>query len=127
MIPFLIAGLIGVVGTVAALANWDKFTSWLKDDFIPKIKKFWAEARKNIAHAGAMFAELVNEGGKWVTKYRHKMYWKEDNHWMEETTTRTVEDADSIPDYIKAKVNVRQKEIDVTREMEENEGLELDI
>ena len=127
MIPFLIAGLIGVVGTVAVLANWDKLTSWLRDDFIPKIKEFWAAARKNIAHAGAMFAELVNEAGKWVTKYRHKMYWKEDNHWIEQTTTRTVEDEDSIPDYIKAKVNVRQKEIDVTREMEENEGLELDI
>ena len=55
-------------------------------------------------------------------KIAHKLYYKEDEQWIEETTTRKIPESE-VPPFIRNKGI--KKETDITEEMEEELGLEI--
>lgn len=117
MLP-LLAGLAVLVGGVLIVAYWDDIVNWLKD-FIPKVVKFFRDLPKKIAHAAAIFVERVEKG---LAAIRHKLYYKEEGQWVEETTTRKVDESE-VPPHIRRKIS-RQEE-DVTEEFEMELQMEI--
>ena len=111
MIPWIVAGLIG---GVLLVAFWDEIVNWLKD-LIPKIQ----QAFQAIAHAAAAFIEKVE---KTLAAIRHKLYYKENGQWIEETTTRKIE-VSEVPERIRRKLGYGEEEI--TEEVEAELGMEL--
>lgn len=121
MIPWLLAGLL-IGGAAIIVANWDSIVGWL-NDFIPKLKKAWESVRANIPHGARIFGDLIVEGADRSAKIMHKLYYQEDGHWVEETTTRKVSE-DEVPFAIRNKMK-RRTESDITEEIEEELGLEV--
>ena len=117
MLPIL-AGLALLVGGALIVAYWDDIVDWLKD-FIPKVVQFFRDLPKKIAHAAAVFIERVEKG---LAAIRHKLYYKEEGQWVEETTTRQVKESE-VPDFIKNKI--RSQEEDITEEMEMELKMEI--
>lgn len=105
MIPVLVA--LGV-GLVAVVAFWDEIVNWL-EDFIPKVE----EVFRNIAHGAQVIGEKVRSA---YVAIKHKIYWQENNKWMEQTTTREVE-ASEVPPHIRNKVMQQNKAADLTGEL----------
>ena len=123
MLPWLIA--LGI-GTVLIVANWDKITGWLRD-FIPKLEAAWKELREYMPHGAKIFGDLIMEGGKRLSRIMHKLYYKDNGQWMEETTVRKV-DANDVPADIRAKIErmeARAQQADITEEIEEELQLEV--
>ena len=123
MLPWLIA--LGI-GTVLIVANWDKITGWLRD-FIPKLEAAWKELREYMPHGAKIFGDLIMEGGKRLSRIMHKLYYKDNGQWMEETTVRKV-DANDVPADIRAKIErmeARAQQADITEEIEEVLQLEV--
>ena len=104
MIPILIGAVIGAIGTIAILANWDELVSFFKD-LISEIKNAIKKAKEKAASAATMTARLLKNG-----------------RWMEETTTREIKE-DEIPDFIKRKV--AERETDITKEMSRELQMEI--
>jgi len=98
--PWIIA--LGL-GALFVAANWDKLVNWLKD-FTRKV----ANALRNLGHAAKIFAQKV---GNKVFQVLHRVFYKEDNQWYQETT-RTRVDESEVPEW--AKAGVAQSETDVT-------------
>ena len=120
MLPLLIgAGLL--IGGVLIVANWDSIVNWLKD-FVPKLKAAWEKVRIMVPHGARIYGDLVVEGADKLAKIMHKLYYKEDGQWVEETTTRKVSQ-DEVPPAILAKI--RMQESDITENMEAELGLEV--
>ncbi|KHM51456.1 hypothetical protein NZ47_10500 [Anaerovibrio lipolyticus] len=103
------------------VANWDKVVSSFKE-FIPKLKKAWAAARPLVPYAARMYGDIVVEGAERLGAIMHKLFYKEDGQWVEETTTRKVP-ASEVPADIRELIEVQ--EADITAKMEEK--LELQI
>ena len=123
MLPWLIA--LGI-GTVLIVANWDKITGWLRY-FIPKLEAAWKELREYMPHGAKIFGDLIMEGGKRLSRIMHKLYYKDNGQWMEETTVRKV-DANDVPADIRAKIErmeARAQQADITEEIEEELQLEV--
>lgn len=109
-IPWLIAGGIALFA-VAAL--WDEIVDWLKD--------MWQIVKRTfsrVIHATAAFVQKVKSA---ISKIMHRVYYKEDNHWIEETTTRQIPE-NELPDRIRRKL--RTSETEVTEDLEAM-GLEV--
>ena len=120
MIPLLI-GLGVLIGGALIVANWDEIVDWLHD-FIPKLKAAWEKVRDSIPHGARIFGDLVVEGAERLMKIAHKLYYKEDGQWIEQTTTRKIPESE-VPPFIRNKGI--KKETDITEEMEEELGLEI--
>lgn len=117
MLPVLaVAGL--VIGGVAVVAYWDEIVSWLKN-FVTQLKSAFQNFRQKVTHAAAMFVQKV-EGA--LAAIRHKLYYKEQGQWFEETTTRKIDES-QLPASIRNKVGYSENE--VTEEMEAELGLEI--
>lgn len=110
MIPFILGGLVGVIGTIFVLSHWDEIVDWLKD-FAVKIRK----ALVAIAHGVKVFAQALKDA---YVAFRHRLYYKQEGQWYEETTTRKIE-ASEVPADIMASVTKQEK--DMTRKFEELE------
>jgi len=125
MVPLLVlAGL--VIGGIAIAANWKAIVDWLKD-FIPKLRETWKKVRENVPYGAKIVGDLVVKGLDKLAKIMHKLYYQEDNHWVEETTTRILPESE-VPPEIVAKIESQKrqnKDGDITAEMEEELQLEV--
>ena len=120
MLPLLIgAGL--AIGSVVIAANWDSIVNWLKD-FVPKLRAAWNSVRENVPHGARIFGDIIVEGAERLSRIMHKLYYKENGQWIEETTTRKVSE-DEVPASIRNKIN--RKEADITEEIEKELKLEV--
>ena len=120
MLPLLIAAGLAIGGVVIA-ANWDSIVNWLKD-FVPKLRAAWNSVRENVPHGARIFGDIIVEGAERLARIIHKLYYKENGQWIEETTTRKVSE-DEVPASIRNKVN--RKEADITEEIEKELKLEV--
>lgn len=111
MIPLLI-GLGVLIGGVLVVAYWDEIIDWL-DDFIPKLKQAWKQVRPFVPAAAAIYGDLIIEGADTMVKIMHKLYYKENGEWMEQTTTRKV-NADNVPAHIRNKISYQEADITST-------------
>lgn len=120
MLPLLIgAGLL--LGGILIVANWEAIVDWL-NDFIPKLRKVWDSVKIFVPHAAAVFGDVVLDGAERMARIMHKLYYKENNEWIEETTTRKVDESE-VPEFIRNKI--KQQEADITSEIEEHLSLEV--
>ena len=94
--------------------------SWkaLKSFFRYLVKKLRIIMR-GIANAAVIVGEKIREG---VAQLKHKLFYKEDGKWIQETTGVEITE-EEVPPYIRAKI-IRQK-ADITREMELELGLSI--
>lgn len=121
MIPLLI-GLGALIGGVLLVTHWSEVVDWLQD-FLPKLKKIWDTYKSDLPHAAIMVGDMALEGGDLLTKIMHKLYYRDGEQWMEETTTRKIS-AEQVPEYIRKKLGMNN-ETDITEEIEENLKLEV--
>lgn len=120
-VPFLVwvlgTALAAVIGGVAVLEYWSQILDWLST-FITKLKNAFAAASRFIKHAAIVVAAKCKEI---YTKIMHKLYYKENGNWIEETTTRVISE-NEVPPQILAKLQNTNAENgvteDVTAEME---------
>jgi len=117
MLPFLV-GLGILIGGAIIVACWDDIVNWLKD-LIPKIAAAFRSAARKIAHAAAMFVQWAENK---LAAIRHKLYYKEQGEWIEETTTRKV-DPSEVPLAIRRKI--RAEETEATEEFERELQMEI--
>lgn len=118
MVPVLI-GLAALIGGVIIVAYWHEIMDWLSD-FIPKLKAFWKELREFLPHQARMFGDLIVEAGDVFVRIMHKLFYKKDNQWYQQTTTRKV-DENEVPADIRMKIEAAEeqnKQADVTPEIE---------
>ena len=120
MLPLLIAAGLAI-GGVVIVANWDSIANWLKD-FVPKLRAAWNSVRENVPHGARIFGDIIVEGAERLARIIHKLYYKENGQWIEETTTRKVSE-DEVPASIRNKIN--RKEADITEEIEKELKLEV--
>ena len=111
MIPVL---LLAVVGGFLAYQNWDEMVKWLQD-FLPKIN---SALEGVVKYSAKLFSSV--EGG--VLRLVHKLYYRENGKWIEQTTTREIDES-QVPEW--AKADLGEEEIDVTNRYEEK--LELKV
>ena len=125
--PLIFGILAGVaaaaIGTVAVLANWDEIVDWFKKEFLPTLEELWNKVKSDVIHAAKVFVDKVLEKGEWLVEFIHKLYYKEDNQWYEQTTTRKC-DEDKVPDWAKAKAKANT-EPDVTDRVEQELQVEI--
>ena len=120
MLPLLIAAGLAI-GGVVIVANWNSIVNWLKD-FVPKLRAAWNSVRENVPHGARIFGDIIVEGAERLARIIHKLYYKENGQWIEETTTRKVSE-DEVPASIRNKIN--RKEADITEEIEKELKLEV--
>ena len=120
MLPLLIAAGLAI-GSVVIAANWNSIVNWLKD-FVPKLRAAWNSVRENVPHGARIFGDIIVEGAERLARIIHKLYYKENGQWIEETTTRKVSE-DEVPASIRNKIN--RKEADITEEIEKELKLEV--
>ncbi len=96
--------------------HWDELKEFFYN-FLTALKKSIKEKMRGIANAAVIVGEKIREG---IVAIKHKLFYKEDDKWMEETTKREVNE-DEVPPHILAKIS--KQEADITKEME----LELSI
>ena len=116
MIPALLAAL--AIGGILVVAFWDEIVDWLKN-LVAGLRRMFSELKKKIAHAAGAFIERVERG---LAAIRHKLYYQEQGEWIEETTTRKIEESE-IPASIRRKI--RNHETEVTDEVEQELQLSL--
>ncbi len=116
MIPALLAAL--AVGGILVVAFWDDIVNWLKK-LVREIKAMFSRISKKIAHAVAGFIQRVENG---LAAIRHKLYYKEQGQWVEETTTRKIKESE-VPARIRRLISEQEEEI--TDELEDELQLSL--
>ena len=97
---------------------WNEIVDWLKK-LVNGIKSMFARAVKKIAHAAAGFIQRVENG---LAAIRHRLYYKEQGQWVEETTTRKIKESE-VPASIRRKIHAQEEEI--TDELEDELNLSL--
>lgn len=125
--PLIFGILAGVaaaaIGTVAVLANWDEIVDWFKKEFLPTLEKLWNDVKTEVIHAAKVFVDKVLEKGEWLVEFIHKLYYKEDNQWYEQTTKRACSE-DEVPSWVKEKAKTN-KQSDVTDRIEQELQVEI--
>ena len=113
MVPVLIAAAVAAAGGAAyyVYKHWDEVCAFFSG-FLTSLKKAIREKMKGIANAAVLVGELVGDA---IAEIKHKLFYKENGKWMEETTKRQV-DENEVPPYIRAKIAAQ--EADITKEME---------
>ena len=116
MIPAILAAL--AIGGILVVAFWDEIVDWLKK-LVNGLRNMFSTLKQKIAHAAGAFIERVE---KKLAAIRHKLYYQEQGEWVEETTTRKIEESE-IPESIRRKI--RNYETEVTDEVEQELQLSL--
>lgn len=111
-------GLGALIGGVLLVAFWDEIVDWLKK-LVSKLKEVFSSVKKKIAHAAGAFIQRVENG---LAAFRHKLYYKEEGQWVEETTTRKIKESE-VPASIRARISEQENE--VTDEVEAELQLSL--
>ncbi len=122
MIPLLIAAGL-VIGGIAIAMNWKDVVNWLKN-FIPKLRREWKKVRENVPFGARIVGDLIVKGLDKLAKIMHKLYYQEDNHWVEETTTQIIDESE-VPPEIVEKIKRENGETNITPEMEKELQLEV--
>lgn len=112
MISGLIIALGAVALTFAVVKNWKSILQWFKD-FVTALISLFSTVIKGVAHAAAAFIEVAIQG---FADLKHKLYYEEDDHYVEEIRVRQLSE-DQLPAWAKKKLN-RRSETDVTNEIE---------
>ena len=120
MIPVLVAAAVAAAGGAAyyVYKHWDEVKAFFSD-FITNLKASIQKAMRGIAHAAVIVGEKIKDG---IAQLKHKLFYKEEGKWMEETTKREVTE-DEVPPYIRAKI--AKQEADITQEMELELGMSI--
>lgn len=116
MILALLASL--AIGSIFVVAFWDEIVDCLKK-LVASLRRMFSELKKKIAHFAGAFIERIERG---LAAIRHKLYYKEEGEWIEETTTRKIKESE-IPANIRRKL--RDYETEVTEEVEKELELTL--
>ncbi len=106
--------LSDLIGNVLFLSAWKHFIDWLKE-LVVKVNT----ELQGIPHAAAMFIERIEDK---LVAIRHKLYYKEDEKWTEEISTRKMLES-SVPENLRMKIADTESEI--TEEIEAELGMEL--
>ena len=114
----MIADILAAVGLIPRVYHWEEFKEFLAN-FLTNLKKSIAEELRGIAHAAVIVGEKVRAG---IVAISHKLFYKEDGKWMEETTKREIIE-DEVPPYIRAKIT--EHEAEITHEMEMELGISI--
>ena len=113
MVP--VAILLGaLVGGILVVANWDEVVNWL-EDLLPQIKEKLAGIAK---HSAKLFSNIKSE----MLALVHKLYYKENGKFYEQTTTREIDES-QVPEWAKAELG--EEETDVTDRYKEKLQLEI--
>ncbi|MBR2124716.1 MAG: hypothetical protein IJ934_06125 [Acetobacter sp.] len=113
MVLPLVVGLLGAVGVgvavVALVQNWEEIKNWLHD-FSIKLKRVWKEICQKfgeyIPHEVKVFIDRVVEG---VVHIAHRVYYQENDEWVQHTTIRKVPESEVPPDILAKHSNSKQK------------------
>ncbi len=121
MVPVLVAAAVAAAGGTAyyVYKHWDEICSWFSS-FLTSLKEKVANAMRGIAHAAVIVGEKLKDG---YAAIKHKLFYKEEGKWIEETTKRQVEES-QVPPYIRAKI--AQQEADISKEMEQELQMSLE-
>lgn len=111
MISVLVGAAIGF-GTVVALAFWDELIDWLRN-FILRLRDIFLTMASSMAHAAAVFLQDIRDGRVAV---EHKLYYKENDQYIEKTTQRTIP-KDQVPQWALNKLH-GSEQVDATRDFE---------
>ena len=113
MVPVLVAAAIAAAGGAAyyVYKHWDELKVWFSN-FLTSLKAAIKKSMQGIANAAVIVGEKIRDG---IAQLKHKLFYKENGKWMEETTKREVTE-DEVPPYIRAKI--AKQEADITQEME---------
>lgn len=119
MIPVIIAGIVAAAGGGYLIyKNWDQIVNWLSG-FVSALKEAFLKKMRGIAHAAQVVGQKIKDG---IAAIKHKLFYKEDGHWIEETTKREIPE-DQVPPFIRKKI--ARQENDISEEMEEELQMEL--
>lgn len=118
MVPLLVAAAVAAASGAAyyVYKHWDEVKAFFSN-FLTNLKAAIKEKMHGIANAAVIVGERIRTG---IAQLKHKLFYKEEGKWMEETTKREVTE-DEVPPYIRAKI--AKQEADITQDME----LELDM
>lgn len=123
MLPWLIWGVLAMLGTAAVISNWDDFVDWFRD-FLRKLKTELAGNLKQAARTAKIFAELVISGGERLVKFIHRMSYRQNGKDCVKTTTRSVPE-EEVPAEVREKIRKQKHgQADVTPEMKQPLQLE---
>ena len=111
MIPVL---LLAALGGFLVYQRWEEVEKWLRD-FLPKI----SEALDGVVKYSAKLFSTVENG---TLRLVHKLYYRENGKWIEQTTTREIDES-QVPEW--AKADLGEEETDVTDRYQEK--LELKV
>lgn len=112
MISTIILGIGALAVAFAVVKNWKAILQWFKD-FVTALISLFSTVIKGVAHAAAAFIEVAIQG---FADLKHKLYYEEDDHYVEEIRVRQLSE-DQLPTWAKKKLN-RRSETDVTNEIE---------
>lgn len=120
MIPVLVAAAVAAAGGAAyyVYKHWDEIKLFFSS-FLRNLKDSIMRKMRGIANAAVIVGEKIRNG---IAQLKHKLFYKEDGKWMEETTKREVTE-DEVPPYIRAKI--ARQEADITQEMEMELGMSV--
>lgn len=120
MVPVLVAAAVAAAGGAAyyVYKHWDELKEFFSN-FLSRLKVSIKEKMRGIANAAVIVGEKIRTG---IAQLKHKLFYKEDGKWMEETTKREVNE-DEVPPYIRAKI--AKQEADITQEMEMELGMSI--
>ena len=119
MVPALVAAAVLAGGAAYYVyKHWDEIKSFFSK-FLSALKKSIMEKMRGIANAAVILGEKIRNG---ISQLKHKLFYKENDKWMEETTKREVSESE-VPPYIRAKI--ARQEADITQEMEMELGMSI--
>ena len=119
MISTIIIGLGVLAAGMVAFKYWDEIVDWLKD-FVSTLANLFVTVASGIWHAAGVFVKFIKEG---LVATQHKLYYKENEQYIERITTRTIPESE-LPAWVKAKMNNTQ-ETDISDEVERELQLKL--
>ena len=114
MIPALLA--VVALGGYLVVTNWKEIEGWLKE-FLPVVQNALKEAGI-YDYAAKLFSSI--EGN--VMRLVHRLYYKENGKWVEKTTVREIDESE-VPEWAKAGLSAKEK--DVTARYEKELELQL--
>lgn len=120
MVPVLIAAAVAAAGGAAfyVYKHWDEVKAFFSS-FLTSLKEAISKSMRGIANAAVIVGERIKTG---IAQIKHKLFYKEEGKWMEETTKREVDESE-VPPYIRAKI--ARQEADITQEMELELGMSV--
>ena len=120
MAPLLVAAAVAAAGGAAyyVYKHWGEIKSFFSS-FLRNLKESIMTRMRGIANAAVIVGEIIRNG---IAQLKHKLFYKENGRWMEETTKREVNESE-VPAYIRQKI--AKQEADITKPMEMELGMSI--